>query len=283
MVAACAVAHRRRLLIGCAIALVAWSLWRYVPSKPVALIGLGSRRSWCACFRPACKPDPAAPQTVIYGALCTTLMLLTGVSGPLFDSFFLGGRLDRREIVATKSVCQLFGHAMKLAYFTALVDHAAGIDPIVAALAVAASLIGTTLARPVLETLTDSQYRGWATRIITAIACYYLATAAISSRSRWCEASHAEHRAIDLRSGRMGRQGAAQPCRGDDHLAHLLPAAHVWEDAVDRGLVVRKNSADGAIVEVTARGRISFLPRASHHCPAACRAADFEASAANRH
>jgi CTP-dependent riboflavin kinase len=33
------------------------------------------------------------------------------------------------------------------------------------------------------------------------------------------------------------------------------PRLTVWEDAVDRGLVVRKHSADGAIVEVTAHGR----------------------------
>lgn len=33
------------------------------------------------------------------------------------------------------------------------------------------------------------------------------------------------------------------------------PRLTVWEDAVDRGLVVRKNSTRGAIVEVTARGR----------------------------
>jgi hypothetical protein len=33
------------------------------------------------------------------------------------------------------------------------------------------------------------------------------------------------------------------------------PRLTVWEDAVDRGLLVRKNSPDGAIVEVTARGR----------------------------
>jgi len=54
------------------------------------------------------------------------------------------------------------------------VDQAAALDPVVAAAPVAASLIGTTLARPVLEMLTDNQYRVWATRIITAIACYYL-------------------------------------------------------------------------------------------------------------
>ena len=162
-------------VVGCLIALVAWSLWRYVPSKPVALIGLGITPFLVRLLPGGLKPDPdSAPQTAVYGVLCTTLMLLTGVSGPIFDSFFLGGRLDRRAIVATKSVCQLFGHALKLAYFTALVDQAAAIDPVVAAAAVAASLIGTTLARPVLEMLTDNQYRVWATRIITAIACYYL-------------------------------------------------------------------------------------------------------------
>ena len=33
------------------------------------------------------------------------------------------------------------------------------------------------------------------------------------------------------------------------------PRLTVWEDAVDRGLVARKNAPGGAIVEVTARGR----------------------------
>jgi hypothetical protein len=33
------------------------------------------------------------------------------------------------------------------------------------------------------------------------------------------------------------------------------PRLTVWEDAVDRGLVERKTSADGAIVVVTARGK----------------------------
>jgi hypothetical protein len=33
------------------------------------------------------------------------------------------------------------------------------------------------------------------------------------------------------------------------------PRLTVWEDAVDRGLVARKTSAEGAIVVVTPRGR----------------------------
>jgi uncharacterized membrane protein YfcA len=162
-------------LAGCALALLAWSLTQYVPSKPVALLMLGATPFMVRLLPASLKPNPdSAPQTILYGVMCTSLMLLTGVSGPLFDSFFLGGTMGRREIVATKSVCQLFGHAMKLAYFTTLVDQGATIDPLMAGLAIAASMLGTSLARPVLEMLTDLQYRVWATRMITAIACYYL-------------------------------------------------------------------------------------------------------------
>ena len=109
-------------------------------------------------------------QGAIYGVACMTLILLTGVSGPLIDTFFLGGKLDRREIVATKAVCQIFGHAAKLIYFGAVIDQAASVDPIVAGLAIIASMIGTSLAAKVLLAMTDRQYRSWANRIITAIA-----------------------------------------------------------------------------------------------------------------
>jgi uncharacterized membrane protein YfcA len=163
-------------LVGCLLALLAWSLWRYVPSKPVALICLGATPFLVRLLPARLKPDPdSAPQAMIYGLACTTLMLLTGVSGPIFDSFFLGGTLDRREIVATKAACQLVCHAAKLAYFGSLVDQAAGLDPAMAAAAVAASMVGTWLARPVLERLSETQYRLWASRIIAAIAAVYLA------------------------------------------------------------------------------------------------------------
>jgi uncharacterized membrane protein YfcA len=121
------------------------------------------------------KPDPDRPQ---HGAACgaasMTLMLLTGVSGPLVDTFFLGGGLDRREIVATKAVCQAFGHGAKLAYFGGIIDDAAGVDPVMALLAVACSMLGTTAARRLLAAMTDLQFRLWANRLITAMACYYV-------------------------------------------------------------------------------------------------------------
>ena len=110
----------------------------------------------------------------IYGVACMTLILLTGVAGPLIDQFFLGGKLDRREIVATKAICQIFGHGAKLIYFGSLIDQAASLDPVVAVLAIVSSMIGTTLAKQVLEAMSDQQYRRWANGIITAIAGYYV-------------------------------------------------------------------------------------------------------------
>lgn len=160
---------------GCALALLAWSVWRYTPSTPAALLLLGLTPFMARAVPDAFKPDPGSlAQGTFYGTICMTLLLLTGVSGPLIDTYFLGGKLDRRQIVATKAVCQVFGHAAKLLYFGALIDQAGSLDPMMAALAIAASMIGTTLARRVLEAMSDVQYRLWANRIVTTIAGYYV-------------------------------------------------------------------------------------------------------------
>jgi uncharacterized protein len=163
-------------LIGCAVAFAGWLLWRYVPSKPVALILLGVSPFLVRLVPTGLKPDPERLlHGAFYGSACMTLMLLAGVSGPLIDAYFLGGKLERREIVATKAVCQIFGHAAKFIYFGGMVDQAAGLDPMMAGSAIVASMIGTSLARPVLEKLSDAQYRQWASHIITTIAVAYLA------------------------------------------------------------------------------------------------------------
>jgi uncharacterized protein len=163
-------------LAGSMLALAIWTIWRFVPPTPIAMLLLGVTPFLVRLVPAGLRPDPENPvQGGLYGAICMTLMLLTGVSGPLLDTFFLGGGLDRRQIVATKAVCQVFGHAVKLFYFSTVIDQAASVDPVMALLAVAMSMLGTSLARPVLDRLSDTQYRRWATHIITIIACYYVA------------------------------------------------------------------------------------------------------------
>jgi uncharacterized membrane protein YfcA len=160
---------------GVLVVLAAWSLVGWVPDKPVALLMLGLSPFVVRLLPAALKPDPAkARDGIACGAASMTLMLFTGVSGPLVDTFFLGGRLDRREIVATKAVCQAVGHGAKLAYFGALIADPAALDPVMAVLAVACSMLGTTAARRLLEAMTEVQFRLWANRLITVIACYYI-------------------------------------------------------------------------------------------------------------
>jgi uncharacterized membrane protein YfcA len=164
-------------LMGCGAAFAVWSVWRYVPSKPMALILLGISPFIVRCLPAALKPDPMkVVHGLTYGAICMSLMLLTGVTGPLIDSYFLGGGLQPKEIVATKAVCQTVSHTAKLLYFGGLVEQAAGIDPLLAAAAVAASLVGTSLARPVLMRMSDRQYRSWTFYIVSAIGAMYLAS-----------------------------------------------------------------------------------------------------------
>lgn len=163
-------------VIGCVLAVGVWSLWLYVPSKALALIGLGAL-PLATRFMPAhlrARPEHFG-HGVGQGALSMMLMLLTGVAGPQLDQFFLGGSLDRRQIIATKGICQLFGHTFKLLYFGALIDNAASVDPMLATVAVTASMVGTFLSKKVLEAMSDAQYRRWADRIILGISMYYLA------------------------------------------------------------------------------------------------------------
>jgi len=42
------------------------------------------------------------------------------------------------------------------------------------AIAVAASMVGTSLGKQILERLSDAQFRSWAGRLITALGLYYV-------------------------------------------------------------------------------------------------------------
>ena len=162
-------------MIGCALALGAWSITRYVPDKPIALLLLGATPFMARMMPKDIKPNPDSVwQGTFYGTVCMGLMLMTGVSGPLMDTFFLGGNFGRRETVATKATCQVASHFTKLIYFGGIIDQAATLDPVLAAVAIAASMLGTTLARRILEAMSDAQFRTWAGRLITTVAGYYI-------------------------------------------------------------------------------------------------------------
>src|SRR5262245_40493962 len=160
---------------GSLVSLALWSVWLYVPDKAVALLLLG-----CSPFIVRAIPERVLPRTLGPGQMlggsvvCMMLMLVSGVTGPLLDTLFLRSPLERKQIIATKAACQLFSHSLKLVYFGALIDQAGSVETWFLAIAVASSMIGTSLGKLLLEKLSDKQFRVWSNRIITTIAAYYV-------------------------------------------------------------------------------------------------------------
>ena len=161
---------------GCLVALGLWSAVSFVPSKSLALLCLGLTPFIVQLMPKRLAPNTeSAPQGIIYGFLCMSLMLLTGVAGPLLDSYFLGGRMDRRAIIATKGMCQIFGHGVKLLYFGGIAGDLTVLDPMLVVLALLSTMVGTTIAKRFLEAMSEVQFRLWARSLITGISVYYVA------------------------------------------------------------------------------------------------------------
>jgi uncharacterized protein len=59
---------------------------------------------------------------LLCGFLATFLQIISGVSGPLLDIFFVKNDLNRYEVIATKSLTQTFGHILKLVYYAYILE-----------------------------------------------------------------------------------------------------------------------------------------------------------------
>jgi uncharacterized protein len=166
-----------RYLLGLGLAASLFASVVLVPDERVIFLVLGA-----VPFLGLMLPARMVPQAdrafgaELCGFLCTVLQLLAGVSGPLFDVFFLRTDLDRRAVVATKSACQVVTHMAKLLYFGVLVGGSGAVsgDPVVIGIAVAMALAGTTLARPFLERMSDRSFRVITQRIVMTVGAVFL-------------------------------------------------------------------------------------------------------------
>ena len=160
---------------GCVVSAGLWSITLYVPDKAMALLLLGLSPFIIRAIPDRILPRSFGPvQVAATGLVSMMLMLLTGVTGPLLDTMFLRSPLERRQIIATKAACQVFGHGFKLIYFGALIEQVGQVEPWFLAIAVTSSIIGTSLGKLLLEKLSDAQFRIWSNRLITALASYYV-------------------------------------------------------------------------------------------------------------
>lgn len=110
------------------------------------------------------------------------LNTIAGVAGPLLDLFFVRAEMDRKEIVATKSVTQMLSHIIKIGFWSVPVVSTAGwgaLPPawfLVAAIPIA--MTGTWLGGRVLHIMSDVNFKAWMKYLVTAIGIVMLLRAA---------------------------------------------------------------------------------------------------------
>jgi uncharacterized protein len=166
-----------RYLIGATAAFLVMRLVSFVPDKALVYLTLGTIVFAADLLPRALTPDisrPGAPY--ICGLFIMTLQLIAGAAGHVLDMFFQKSDLDRRAVVATKAVCQTFGHIFRIAYFGSLAT--AWDTPLPAwqyAVAIGLSLAGTSLAAVVLMRMSNESFRQWSRRIVAGISVVYLA------------------------------------------------------------------------------------------------------------
>ena len=171
----------RGYLYGAVAMTVFFAVVKLVVSKPVALVVMG-----LTPFITLALPEKLhlnverRGHSTACGAICTTLSLTAGVSGPILDVFFIRSNMTRHAVVATKAATQSLSHILKIVYFGAFIAVEGGsVHPVLAAGMVALALAGTSMSRRVLERMDDRAFRFWTRWTVMALGLFYLGSGAV--------------------------------------------------------------------------------------------------------
>jgi uncharacterized membrane protein YfcA len=163
---------------GAAAALIVVSFFDFVPDKALVLVMVGVTPFVALAVPQRIAPDiERGGQAFVAGVIGGVMQLVSGVTGPLFDIFYVRTGMTRQVNVATKAAAQVLGHLSKVAYFAALVGNPAGRDLeqwLVMAYAAYFAVLGTTLSRSFLDRLSDRQFYYWTRRVILALGAVYV-------------------------------------------------------------------------------------------------------------
>ncbi len=115
---------------------------------------------------------------VAAGVSVTGLSVVAGVAGPWLEMFFARAALDRRAIVASKSMAMVISHSVKLIYFGAPLAlgaaDAARELALLFLLVAPLSVLGNWLGGKVLNAMSEAAFSQWTKWIVTALGCVYI-------------------------------------------------------------------------------------------------------------
>lgn len=162
--------------LGGAVATTLFSIVMFVPDKGFVLICIG-----LLPFISLVIPSYLVPRgdrkggAISCGMLCMSLSLTVGVAGTLLDLFFVRSDLDRRQIVATKAACNTILHVTKTIYFGAIVGIiGTNLPSWLLIMALILPFFGNWLARPVLNKMSNEQFRYGTRVLVLIIGTFYL-------------------------------------------------------------------------------------------------------------
>ena len=168
----------RGYLYGAVAMTIVFAVVKLVASKPIALVVMG-----LTPFITLALPEKLhlnverRGHSMACGAVCSTLSLTAGVSGPILDVFFVRSKMGRHAVIATKAMTQSLSHILKIAYFGAFVAVEGGaVHPVLAAMMVVLALTGTSLSKYVLARMDDASFRFWTRWTVMTLGVFYLAS-----------------------------------------------------------------------------------------------------------
>lgn len=156
--------------LGALPAIVLPLVFLYVPDKATMLIALGAVPYAALALPKDLALDASKTgHAIACGFFVAGLQLIAGVAGPLLDTFFVRSMLDRRAVVATKATTQAISHTLKVGYYGAIAAQGAALGLDVYGAAIVAAVAGTTLAGPILEKMSNENFRKWTRAIVLAV------------------------------------------------------------------------------------------------------------------
>ena len=174
---------------GTAASLVVFSFFDFVPDKALVLMVVGLTPFVALAVPQRFAPDiERGGQAFLAGAIGGALQLVSGVTGPLLDIFYVRTGMTRQVNVATKAAAMVLGHLSKVTYFAVLIDDPAGRDVeqwLVMAYAACFAVLGTTLSRSFLDRMSDKQFYYWTRRVILALGAVYVGQGIWLMVMRW--------------------------------------------------------------------------------------------------
>jgi uncharacterized membrane protein YfcA len=123
-------------------------------------------------FKPTLRNPPLWSYALL-GLSAGLLGIFVGATGPFLAPFFLRDDFDNEEVIATKAVCQMWIHLLKVPAFLALSFDYTPYLPVLGAL-IAAVIGGTYFGKHLLKMISKERFVFWFQAVLATLAVYLI-------------------------------------------------------------------------------------------------------------